>query len=69
MRTEKEIRKEIKDKENAIKIGQMLFERTGQEQFEQMSIEHEIVMNALKWVLKEFEPEQNVIHVANEDIN
>ena len=55
MRTEKEIREELKNRENMTANLHFLYQQSGNEEFEGRSIECEIMVSILKWVLKESE--------------
>lgn len=69
MKTEKEIRQAIKDYTNQFKNCAFLFEQTGAANFKELSEETIIFINALKWVLDEYKPEEIVSVIETDTLS
>lgn len=63
MKTEKEIREQLKNMDNQSKNCHFLYEQTGNDEFEGRSMKSRIFVDALRWVLgeKEIEDEQIIM--------
>lgn len=68
MKTEKEIREQIKNFHNECENFKYMAEKTGQERFLSMAWQSNIGENILKWVVDEFEFKEESIIIKIEDL-